>query len=118
MEPEERFRLLNTSATREVRIACCSTLPTITGDTPRILKIRRWLAIQEMLAELLDKICDAELPGRSCACSLKGMRYDPIPNDTGDKYVKRGIRRDPAFLQGNLPQSDGIELEQTSANPS
>lgn len=78
MEPEERFRLLNTPATREVRIACCSTLTTITGDTPRILKIRRWFAIQEMLAELLDKICDVELPETSFQLYLKLSRASDL----------------------------------------
>ena len=65
LEPEERHRIVNSAATREVRMACCSTLPAIAGDDPIILKIRRWLAIQGMLAELLDKIRDEDLPETS-----------------------------------------------------
>lgn len=69
--PEERHRILNAAATREVRMACCSALPAIAGDDPKILKIRRWLAIQGMFAELLNNIRDEDLPETSFQLYLK-----------------------------------------------
>ena len=62
LEPLERYRIVNTRATRKIRMDYCAALPAITGDNPEIIKIRRWLAIQSMLAELLDCIRSEDLP--------------------------------------------------------
>ena len=62
LEPLERYRIVNTPATRKIRMDYCASLPAITGGNPEIIKIRRWLAIQSMLAELLDCIKSEDLP--------------------------------------------------------
>ena len=65
LEPRERHRIINSPATRELRMERSAALPAISGDDPEIIKIRRWLAIQGMLAELLHCIKAEDLPEAS-----------------------------------------------------
>ena len=60
--PEERHRVLNTEKTRRLFRACGPSLSAITGAGPEIIKLRRWLAIQSLMAELLDRIPEEILP--------------------------------------------------------
>lgn len=62
LEPQERHKIVNTPATRELRMGCSSALPAITGSNPKILNFHRWLATQNMLAELLDCVRIEDLP--------------------------------------------------------
>ena len=62
LDPQERHKIVNSPATRKLRMDCCTALPAITGDNPKILNFRRWLAILNMLAELLDCIKTEDLP--------------------------------------------------------
>ena len=62
LAPEERHQVLNTEKTRGLFRASGTELAAICGDSPAILKLRRWLAIQSLMAELLDLIPDAVLP--------------------------------------------------------
>jgi len=62
LEPLERYRIVNTPATRKIRMDYCKALPAITGSNPEIVTIRRWLAVQSMLTELLDCIKSEDLP--------------------------------------------------------
>lgn len=65
LEPRERHRILNSEAARPLRVEAASALPSIAGDHPEILKLRRWFAIQRLFVELLDRIPANELPGTS-----------------------------------------------------
>ena len=56
LEPQERHKIVNSPATRKLRMDYSASLPAIAGGSPKILKFHRWLATQNMLAELLDCI--------------------------------------------------------------
>lgn len=62
LAPEKRHCILNTEQTRGLFRACGPSLSAISGSGPEILKLRRWLAIQSLMAELLDRIPEAVLP--------------------------------------------------------
>ena len=62
LDPQERHGIVNSPATRKLRMDCCAALPAITGDNPKILNFHRWLATLNMLAELLDRIKTGDLP--------------------------------------------------------
>ena len=62
LDTEERHRIVNTEATLALRSGAASALPGISGDNPKILKLRRWLAIQNLLGELLNGIPEKDLP--------------------------------------------------------
>ena len=65
LEPRERHEIVNSRATREIRMACCAELPAISGGNPKLLNFHRWQAIQNMLVELLDCIGTEDLPEAS-----------------------------------------------------
>ena len=62
LDPQERHKIVNSPATRKLRMDCSAALPAITGGNPKILNLHRWLAVQNMLAELLDCIRIEDLP--------------------------------------------------------
>ena len=62
LPPEERPRVLNTEKTRALFRARGPALSDIGGGSPEILKLRRWLGIQSLLAELLELIPKEDLP--------------------------------------------------------
>ena len=62
LEPQKRHEIVNSRVTRKIRMDWSSKLPAISGSNPKILYLHRWLATQNMLADLLDRIKTEDLP--------------------------------------------------------
>lgn len=62
LEPRVRHKIVNSEATSKIRMKYSAALPAVTGDDPKIANLHRWLAIQNMLAELLACIKTEDLP--------------------------------------------------------
>ena len=65
LKPETRHNVLNTPQTRELLRMHMRKLLGIQEDNPKMQRLRIWIAIQDMLAELLNCIPDTLLPETS-----------------------------------------------------